>query len=74
MIPAKSRPEWRTLLLQDSQSPFGFLALKLLMSRLRLRLKADQSPTTIQSCIDELHAFAVKHERFTEAELAPLFK
>jgi hypothetical protein len=74
MIPAKHHHGWRQLLLQDHQQPFNFLALKLLMSRLRMRLKADKSPSTVQACVDELHAFAVKHERFAEAELSPLFR
>ncbi|MCA9554906.1 MAG: hypothetical protein KC933_33050 [Myxococcales bacterium] len=74
MIPEKYRPEWRSLLLSDTQQQFRFLALKLLMNRLRSRLRTDQSPSTVDACVGELHAFAIKNERFVQADLASIFR
>lgn len=39
---------------------FDFLALKILLLRLRLKVSQDPSPTTLQACIAELKALFVK--------------
>ena len=72
MIPAKSRPEWAELLTSSVRYDFEFLALKFLMSRLRLKLEVDPEGA-LPECVDELHAFAEKHERQVEGDLARCF-
>ena len=74
MIPPKTRREWRTLLTEDKQYPFKFLALKFFMNRLKMELKNDKSPASVERCAAELHAFAVKHEKFAGPDLALVFK
>lgn len=74
MIPPRTHPAWRTLISQEEHQNFKFLALKFLMNRLRGRLAMDDSPAALDTCVGELHAFAVKHERFVEADLKPVFE
>ncbi len=73
MIPSKSDPKWRNLLQDPTQHQFKFLALKFLMMRLKLALKQDAGPANLSKCSDELHQFAVQHEKFVVADLAPIF-
>lgn len=74
MIPPKTRPEWRELLTGNEQHSLKFLALKLVMTRLRLRISADASPASVESCIDELHYFAVENEKFVWPDLKEVFQ
>lgn len=74
MIPAKTHPEWKALLTDGRTHQFKFLALKFLMSRLQLQLKSDNSSANVQRCVSELHAFAIKHEKFVADDLAPVFR
>lgn len=74
MIPPKDHPGWRKLLTEEEQHQFRFLALKFLMSRLQMKLAADSSPPCLEACVDELHDFAKKHEKFTGPDLTPLFR
>lgn len=73
MIPAKHRPEWRQLLTGTEQHPFKFLALKLVMRRLKSRIEADPSSGVLDACIDELHQFAIENEKFVANDLATVF-
>ncbi len=43
------------------------------MMRLKLALKQDAGPANLSKCSDELHQFAVQHEKFVVADLAPIF-
>ncbi|NLM37358.1 MAG: hypothetical protein GX202_04450 [Firmicutes bacterium] len=49
-----SKQGWENLLLKDVDYGFNFLALKILLSRLRLKVAMDPSPVSIQKSVEEI--------------------
>ncbi|NJK88783.1 MAG: hypothetical protein HC923_04875 [Myxococcales bacterium] len=73
MIPPRHRPEWSELLTGSTQHAFKFLALKLVLTRLRGRMSSDSSSQNLNSCIDELYRFACENEKFVGPDLQEVF-
>jgi hypothetical protein len=53
---------WRKVLLSDYNYQFKFLAIQILLSRLKQKIKADSSPVQMASCINEIKSFFIKYE------------
>lgn len=53
---------WRKVLLSDRNYQFKFLAVQILLSRLKQKLKADASPAQMASCINEIKFFFTRYE------------
>jgi hypothetical protein len=64
------------LVLGNINIDFDFLALKIMLSRLRQRVKMEPSPTTIQGCVNELQSFFVKfgHLPKTQQDMEKIFR
>jgi hypothetical protein len=60
-VPEESNKIWEDLLLKDTQPDFEFLALKLLLNRLRLSLKTNPDKQSIQDSARELRDMFVNH-------------
>ena len=64
------------LVLGNINVEFDFLALKIMLARLRQRVKMEPGLTTIQGCVTELQDFFVKfgHLPKTQHDLEKIFR
>ncbi len=54
-VPNATHVAWKDVLSGKTKYPLEFLAAKILLGRLTLRVKNDPSPATLQACAQELH-------------------
>ena len=62
-IPTLSNPIWKDIVKNKVNFNFEFLAVKILLARLKLTVKYDPSPETIENCAAELRNLFVKTGR-----------
>jgi hypothetical protein len=74
MIPSREHPIWKKLVVDDTQYRFRFLALKILMGRIKMKLEFEHSDTIVDSCADELYDFACQYPEFMETDLNPILE
>jgi hypothetical protein len=72
MIPSREHPVWKKIVIDDAQYRFRFLALKILMGRIKMKLEFERSDNVVESCVDELYDFACQYAEFIEPDLKPI--
>ncbi len=55
-VPPATNPTWVELVTGRRKHEFGFLAAKMLVTRIRLSISKDPSPGNVASAARELHA------------------
>lgn len=67
---------WTDLLTGKINHEFEFLAMKILLARLRSTLNHDSSPAAVQKCIGELKAMFIKfgHLPVAQRDLAKILE
>ena len=75
-IPDKTHEKWQALLLGVNTVNFEFFPVKLLLARLKLQVKRDPSPETIEKSVNELRELFVKNQHIPKAkkDLNKIFK
>lgn len=75
-IPDASNEKWRALILGVDSVHFEFFPLKLLLARLKLQVKRDPNPQTIDKSVIELRELFVKNQHIPKAkkDLEKIFK
>ncbi len=63
-----SEQTWRDLILAHINLDFQFLALKILLSRLRLKVKLDPSPESLGDSIAELKNLFLRFQNLPAAQ------
>ena len=61
MIPDSKNEVWKKALLSDDEYQLEFLALKILISRLRVRVKLNPEPGAIEKASEELREAFMKY-------------
>lgn len=74
MVPQKTNPAIKALVLGEIQPPLQCLALKILVKRLQLAVQSDKSPANIQKQVDTLYDFFVKNEAIARQDITNLFE
>ena len=69
MIPEKSNPIYRSLIVGEKDPNFECFALKIMLGRIRVSAKYDPSEENIQRHIDSLHAFFVANASLTRNDV-----
>jgi hypothetical protein len=67
-IPDASNQIWKDIILMKREYDFEFLALKILLSRLKTVAKLHNDSDTIQKCANELFDFFVKTEHIPKSQ------
>lgn len=73
MVPSQSHPAYRELLVSPEPPAVNCLALKILLSRLRLQAKQDSSTAALAPQVASLHEFLVKNEKMAHADIERFF-
>ena len=69
MLPGPTDPRWAALVTGRRKIEPQFLALRLLMQRIAMKTRRDQSPTTVGQLSRELYEFCVKYENLLGSDL-----
>jgi hypothetical protein len=72
MIPPRDDPVWKKIVLSDIQYNFRFLALRILMSRIKMKLEFSDADNAVDECVRELHDLACQYPEFVEPEIKSL--
>ncbi|HNR89490.1 MAG TPA: hypothetical protein PKM65_14205 [Spirochaetota bacterium] len=67
-IPDASSPFWISAVTSERTYELEFLAMKILLARLRLAVKQDASPESIQKCAHELRELFLKSQHLPKAQ------
>ena len=73
MVPPKTDPRWRSLIEGRIDVEPSFLALKLLLQRIRLRYDLNKKTVNMSELVNDLHAFFVKYESFLAEDMKKIF-
>jgi hypothetical protein len=73
MIPPKSDPRWKKIILEDEVYNFHALPTKMLMMRVKL-LARDRTPQKIEEAIDVAHDFFSKNSKVVVQDIKLLFE
>lgn len=71
MIPPASNPQWAKLLKGEVTYTYKFLALKIALTRLQQKVKAD--PSQLNATTAELVAFFTKNEALMAEDIKTIF-
>lgn len=74
MIPPKSNLIWQDMVLGRRQYELKSLAAKILLNRILLSTKLDNSPQNVAKCVDEVYNFFVKNERVVQDDIKQIFE
>ena len=66
-LPAQTDPRWKNVIQLDRDYNFQFLATKILLGRLRLKYKQNQTPQTLENAATELYQFFSKNMNLPKA-------
>ena len=73
MLPPKTHPRWRELVLGKVRVRFSLLATQFFVTRVNGRAKIDPSPENIERLIDEAYSFFSKNEKFAKNDVFAIF-
>lgn len=62
LLPSERNPVWKELILNENKYQFEFLATKIILGRLSLKCRINNSPEELYKCVHELHVFFVKNQ------------
>ena len=68
IIPPKSDEIWERILCDELMINFEFLAIKILLARLKLTIKLNPEPNLINECISEFRNLIVKTRRLPSVQ------
>lgn len=63
-----SNQTWQDLLLRKFDCNFDFLALKILLTRLRFKLQQDNSSASLAQCVEEIKSLFEKMGNLPKAQ------
>ena len=69
VLPGPTDPRWAALVTGRRRIQPQFLALRLLMQRIAMKTRRDQSPTTVGQLSREFYDFCVKYEGLLGADI-----
>jgi len=69
-----SDPHWKYLVVGKLNCKFELLAVKLLMNRIRVKISLGDDEETVNDCINEVHNFFKKNEKYAEKDLLKIFE
>lgn len=72
MIPPKTDPRWKKIVLEDEISSFQALPTKMLMMRVRI-LARDKTPQKVEEAIEIAFDFFSKNANIVLSDIALLF-
>lgn len=72
IVPPKTDPRWRNIVLEDAVSNFHALPTKMLMMRVRL-LARDKTPQKVEEAIDIAYDFFSKNSGIVLTDIKLLF-
>jgi len=72
MIPPKTDPRWKKIVLEDEISNFQALPTKMLMMRVRI-LARDKTPQKVEEAIEIAFDFFSKNSNIVLSDIALLF-
>ena len=73
MIPEITDKRWEELVLGAANYQFQLLSLKILMNRIKINVKNDNSTTCIERCKQEVYNFFLKNEKISQKDLSQIF-
>ena len=73
MIPPKSHPIWKLLVTNRISHDFKLVTGSMLVETLVRKVQRDNSPETIESCIDDAHEFFEDFEDVFHEDIKDIF-
>lgn len=67
-LPSEHHPIWKSLIRSRGQYQFEFLATKILLGRLNLKYRRNQSPQEMKKCVHELWTFFERNSDLPKAQ------
>lgn len=67
-IPSARNPLWKELIRSESEYAFEFLATKIILGRLNLKFRLNNSPEELDRCVYELVAFFEKNSHVPKVQ------
>lgn len=74
MIPSLIDSRWEKLLQNPDSFQFQLLGLKILMGRMKMSLKGNNSRENLSKCKEEVYSFFVKNEKIIQKDFSQIFK
>lgn len=73
MVPPVSDPRWRSVVTGTIAFQPTMLATQILMGRLLMSVRTDQSQANVSRAVSDLRAFFEKYEMIAASDLAQIF-
>ena len=67
-LPSEQDPIWKELICGGNQYQFDFLGTKIILGRLNLRYRQNQSPQETEKSVQELRAFFEKNSHLPKVQ------
>ncbi len=67
-LPGEQHPSWRKLIDSQGQYQFEFLATKIILFRLNLIYRRNQSPQQMENCVHELWTFFERNSNLPKVQ------
>lgn len=67
-IPSKFSPAWRDVITGQVEHEFEFLAVRILLGRLRMFGGYEESPEAMEKCVDELRELFERSSKVPSAQ------
>ena len=73
MLPPKTHPRWKELVIGKVRVSYSLLATQFFVTRVTGRAKIDPSGEHIEQLIDEAYSFFKKNEKLAEKDIRAIF-
>lgn len=73
MLPNKTDPRWRRLVVGEMRPTVSALATKFMLSRVNQAASRDASPSNLSKLVDEAYEFFIKNERVVANDIRAIF-
>lgn len=74
MLPPKTHPRWKALVLGKVSGPFSLLATQFFITRVTTRARIDPSAGNIEQLIDQAYSFFSKNEILARNDIRAIFE
>lgn len=73
MLPPKTHPRWKALVLGKVKGPFSLLATQFFVTRVTSRARIDPSAESIEQLIEQAYSFFSKNEALAQNDIRVIF-
>jgi hypothetical protein len=73
MLPPKTHPRWRELVLGKVPARFSLLATQFFVTRVTGRARIDPSAENIARLIDDAYSFFLRNEKLAQNDIRAIF-